>query len=194
MEKRSRFLGSIFPVETEAAAMETIRRLRTEHWDAGHNVYAYRIHGGAERYSDDGEPQGTAGMPILETLRRIGIEDALVVVTRYFGGILLGTGGLTRAYARAARDAVSAGGIAVQRLYQAGNVSCPYPLLTRVKQSLEAANGILQDIQYGAAVELSVLLPIAVADGFSQQICDLSSGTVSCKWLGKQSVPVKIEG
>ena len=97
VEKRSRFIGRIWNTETEEEALACIRAMREQHWDARHNVYAYLIRGGAMRYSDDGEPQGTAGMPVLEVLRGAELYNVCCVVTRYFGGILLGAGGLVRA-------------------------------------------------------------------------------------------------
>ena len=111
VEKKSRFIGRIWVTETEEEALDRIKEMRQQHWDATHNVYAYIIHDGPMRYTDDGEPQGTAGMPVLEVLRGQNLENVCCVVTRYFGGTLLGTGGLIRAYGRAARDAVQAAGI-----------------------------------------------------------------------------------
>lgn len=108
VEKKSRFIGRIWVTETEEEAIEHIKAMRQQHWDATHNVYAYVIHGGATRYSDDGEPQGTGGMPCLEVLKNAGLTDVVVTVTRYFGGILLGAPGLVRAYTKAAAEAVAA--------------------------------------------------------------------------------------
>ena len=101
VEKRSRFLGHIWLTQTEEEALQCIKKMREQHWDATHNVYAYLIKDGAMRYSDDGEPQGTAGIPVLEVLRKEGIYNVCCVVTRYFGGTLLGAGGLVRAYGKA---------------------------------------------------------------------------------------------
>ena len=93
VEKRSRFIGRVWRVESEAQALERLRETRERHWDATHNVYAYALHeGGIMRYSDDGEPSGTAGMPVLDVFRKAGVQDFCCVVTRYFGGILLGAG------------------------------------------------------------------------------------------------------
>ena len=102
--KRSRFIGRCFPVADEQEALRLLEQVRRQHWDATHNCYAYSVgvSGACARYSDDGEPSGTAGLPMMEALRRSGVTDALVVVTRYFGGILLGAGGLVRAYSAAA--------------------------------------------------------------------------------------------
>ena len=110
--QRSRFIGRSFPVESEAAALAILADIRKAHWDASHNCFAYRIgpDGGCARYSDDGEPGGTAGLPMMEVLKSRGLTDLLVVVTRYFGGILLGAGGLVRAYSRSAAAAIQAAG------------------------------------------------------------------------------------
>ena len=109
---KSRFIGRAFPVETEAEALEILERIRQKHYDATHNCWAYNLRGASplRRFSDDGEPGGTAGMPIMDTLIRSETENALIIVTRYFGGILLGSGGLVRAYSRSAADALSAAG------------------------------------------------------------------------------------
>ncbi len=108
-EKRSRFIGYCKPVSTEEEATAFIASIRSRHWDARHNVYAYSLReGNLRRYSDDGEPSGTAGMPVLDVLQKSGVTDVCVVVTRYFGGVLLGTGGLVRAYSQAARLGLNA--------------------------------------------------------------------------------------
>ena len=115
-EKRSRFIGWIKPVKTEEEAIEYINAIKSQHWDAKHNVYAYSLREGQiSRYSDDGEPQGTAGVPVLEVLTHSGVTDAVIVVTRYFGGILLGTGGLVRAYSHAASIALKSAGVVIMR-------------------------------------------------------------------------------
>ena len=109
VEKRSRFLGHVRPVESEEEAKAFIAAVKKEHYDARHNCWCYLIKDGPERYSDDGEPQGTAGIPMLEVLRREGVSNVVCVVTRYFGGVLLGSGGLFRAYTKSAKDALGAG-------------------------------------------------------------------------------------
>ena len=107
---RSRFIGRCFPVADEQEALARLEEVRKLHYDATHNCWAYNLRGGVMRFSDDGEPGGTAGMPIMDTLIRSNTQDALIVVTRYFGGILLGSGGLVRAYSRSASDALNASG------------------------------------------------------------------------------------
>ena len=111
VERKSRFIGTATPVSTQEEAIAFIDEMRSKYWDATHNVYAYILRDGTKRYSDDGEPQGTAGVPVLDVLQKEGLTDLCVVVTRYFGGILLGAGGLVRAYSHGAKIAVDAAGI-----------------------------------------------------------------------------------
>ena len=122
--QRSRFIGHIRPVENEEQALTLLKQTREKYWNANHNVYAYIIHGGATRYSDDSEPQGTAGMPVLDVLRKTGLENVLCIVTRYFGGILLGAGGLVRAYTKSASLAVDAAGISKKQVWVTVDVPC----------------------------------------------------------------------
>ena len=126
-EKRSRFIGHVWRVETEEEAREKIAQMKAKYYDARHNCWCYVIReGNITRYSDDGEPQGTAGQPMLEVFRREGVENVCCVVTRYFGGVLLGTGGLLRAYTRSAKDALAEAGLAVVRQWAETAVECPY--------------------------------------------------------------------
>lgn len=178
-EKRSRFIGYLFHVTEEKQALAQIAAIKAKHHDAKHNVYAYLIReNGAMRYSDDGEPQGTAGMPVLEVLRREGLTDVCCVVTRYFGGILLGAGGLTRAYAKAAKDVVAAVGVHVMRPFQTLSAACPYSLFERVKRSLAGSDGILLDAQYGAEIQLTLLLPQEKWESFAASLVELSGGSI----------------
>ena len=119
VEKKSRFIGHIWPTESEAEALARIEEMRKLHHDATHNVWAYLIKDGPVRFSDDGEPGGTAGMPTLQVLQRERLFNVTCVVTRYFGGILLGAGGLVRAYARGAKIAVDAAGKSMKRVWTA---------------------------------------------------------------------------
>ena len=179
VEKRSRFIGRIWLCETEAEALAELEKIRQKHWDASHNVHAYIIHDGPTRYSDDGEPGGTAGMPVLEVLRREGLENALCVVTRYFGGTLLGAGGLVRAYAKGAKAAVDAAGISYKRVWQQLKVPCSYKQLERMKQELEARGAQIAGIDYGAEVTIHALLPQADTGECIHRLVDVSNGTVS---------------
>ena len=126
VEKKSRFIGHVKPVTTEEEAQAFVAALKKQYWDATHNVYAYVLRSGARRFSDDGEPQGTAGMPTLDVLQKAGLTDCVVVVTRYFGGILLGAGGLVRAYSHGALLAAAAGEIVEMRPCTVVEAVCDY--------------------------------------------------------------------
>lgn len=192
-ERRSRFIGHVWVTETEEAALAHLKQMREKHWDATHNVYAYIIKDGPMRYSDDGEPQGTAGMPVLEVLRREKLFNVCCVVTRYFGGILLGAGGLVRAYARSAKDAVDAAGISVKRVWKQAELRLPYSLFERMKQELERSEGVLQDVEYAAEICMQVILPAANYEGYCARVTDLSGGKIAPKLLGEayRAFPVK---
>lgn len=133
VDKRSRFLGLVRPVGSEDEARTIIAACKKQYHDARHNCWCYLLRDGTERYSDDGEPQGTAGIPMLEVFRRAGVANVVCVVTRYFGGVLLGTGGLLRAYTAAAADALADAGISEVRRWLACEVSTPYALYEPVR-------------------------------------------------------------
>ena len=185
VEKRSRFLGQVRPVESEEEARAFVAAVKKEHYDARHNCWCYLLRGGPERYSDDGEPQGTAGIPMLEVLRREGVTNAVCVVTRYFGGVLLGAGGLFRAYTRCAKDALDAAGISVVRRWVAMDVPCSYAAAERFKQEVAAFDGAVEDVQYGAGVTLRALLPEERSEAFAARIFDVSGGAVTPKAAGE---------
>lgn len=193
VEKRSSFLGHVRFAETEDAAREFINDMKKKHYDARHNCWCYIIRGGAVRYSDDGEPQGTAGLPMLEVFRREGVENIVCVVTRYFGGVLLGTGGLLRAYTKSAKDALDAAGIAAVRRWVKLETVCPYSLLERMKTECMALEGAVSDVEYGADVRMSFLLPEAKAEAFCARVTELSAGQSSAKAVGEELMPVRVK-
>ena len=186
VEKKSRFIGRIWPVETEQEALEKIQTMKKQHYDATHNCWAYIIKDGAVRFSDDGEPGGTAGMPMLQVLQREGLFNVVCVVTRYFGGILLGAGGLVRAYTRGAKIAVDAAGKSMKRVWTALYVPCPYTYFERVKLEIEAFGGILRKSDFGAEVDLEILLPEDQTEPFLLRLTDMTSGTVEGMEIGKE--------
>ena len=186
IEKKSRFIGRLWPVETEEAALEKIQEMKKQHYDATHNCWAYIIHGGAVRFSDDGEPGGTAGMPMLQVLQREGLYNCVCVVTRYFGGVLLGAGGLVRAYTKGAKIAVDAAGKSMKRVWTVLYVPCPYTYYERVKLLTGACEGIIRTTDFGAEVELELLFPEALADTFLEKLTDLTAGTVEGMETGKE--------
>lgn len=179
VEKRSRFIGHVFHTETEEEALALLKQTREQHWDANHNVYAYIIKDGPTRYSDDSEPQGTAGMPVLEVLRREEVYNVLCVVTRYFGGVLLGAGGLVRAYAKAAKLGLDAAGLSMKRVWDSVEIPCPYNLFDRVKLELDGFEGLLQDTEYGADVTLHAMFPAARTADFLARLTGVTAGRVS---------------
>ena len=194
-EKKSRFIGRLWPVETEEAALEKIQQMKKQHYDATHNCWAYIIRDGAVRFSDDGEPGGTAGMPMLQVLQREGLFNCVCVVTRYFGGILLGAGGLVRAYTKGAKIAVDAAGKSMKRVWTVLYVPCPYSYYERVKLEVAAFGGIIRDTQFGAEVELEILTPQPKAQAFLDRILDMTSGTVEGMEIGQEyrAFPVEEE-
>lgn len=186
VEKKSRFIGRIWQAETEEDAQEKIRQMKKQHYDATHNCWAYIIRDGAVRFSDDGEPGGTAGMPILQVLQKEELYNAVCVVTRYFGGILLGAGGLVRAYARGAKIAVDAAGKSMKRVWTALYVPCPYTYYERVKLEAEAFGGIVHRTDFGSEVDMELLLPEGRAKPFLARLTDLTAGKVEAMELGQE--------
>ena len=178
VEKKSRFIGRIWLVETEEEALARIAEMKKQHYDATHNCWAYVIRDGAVRFSDDGEPGGTAGMPMIQVLQREGLFNVVCVVTRYFGGTLLGAGGLVRAYTKGAKIAVDAAGKSMKRVWSVLYLPCPYTYYERVKLEVEAFGGIIRDTQFGAEVELEILVAKNQAQPFLDRIIDMTSGTV----------------
>ena len=178
VEKKSRFIGRVWPVETEEEALEKIQEMKKQHYDATHNCWAYVIKDGPVRFSDDGEPGGTAGNPLMQVLQRENLYNVVCVVTRYFGGILLGAGGLVRAYTKGAKIAIDAAGKSMKRVWSVLYVPCPYSYYERMKLEVEAFDGILRDTQFGAEVELEILIAQPKAQAFLDRVVDMTSGTV----------------
>ena len=156
---RSRFICRSKPVSVESEALAYIDEIRKELWDATHNVWAYVLGDTRERYSDDGEPRGTAGIPVLDVIRKEGVRDAVVVITRYFGGIKLGAGGLVRAYTQGAKLALEAAGIVRRVPYLSFCVACGYTFAEKLKRELAARGYLLKDTEYLDNVRLSILIP-----------------------------------
>ena len=192
VEKRSRFLGHVRPVETEDEARAFVAEMKKKYYDARHNCWCYLLKDGPERYSDDGEPQGTAGIPMLEVFRREGVTNLVCVVTRYFGGVLLGAGGLFRAYTKSAKDALDAAGRSVVRRWVQLEIPCSYAALERYKQEIAAFDGAVAGMDYGAGVSIRALLPEERSEAFRARILDLSGGAVEPAVTGEslQAVPV----
>ena len=188
-EKRSRFISQLWRVETEAEARAHLEAVRKQYYDARHHCWCYLLNGGAVRYSDDGEPQGTAGQPMLNVFQRQCVTNVCCVVTRYFGGILLGAGGLTRAYTRGAKDALDAAGVCRVSLWTLWDVPCTYPLLERGKMDIAACGGVVRDTVYGAEVTLRAAFPAGGAESFVPRLTELSAGALEMAAAGEEYLP-----
>lgn len=190
VEKRSRFISHLWRVENEAEARARIEEMKKKYYDARHNCWCYLLkEGNAVRYSDDGEPQGTAGQPMLNVFQREAVVNVCCVVTRYFGGVLLGAGGLTRAYTRGAKDALDAAGIARMSLWTLWDVPSTYPLLERVKLEIAACGGVVRDAEYGAGVTLRAAFPAGSAQTFAKKLTELSAGGLAMTAAGEEFLP-----
>ena len=178
VEKRSRFIGHVWRAASEEEARARIEETRKKRYDARHNCWCYIIRNGPVRYSDDGEPQGTAGQPMLGVFQKEGVENVCCVVTRYFGGILLGAGGLVRAYTQSAKDALDAAGLSVVRRWVMFEVPCTYAQFEAMRREVLSFGGVVENVDYGADVVLSVLLPEERSEAYLARIRDVSAGTV----------------
>lgn len=178
VERRSRFIAYVRPVDTEAAALEYLNYIKQKHRDARHNVYAYVIReNNIMRYSDDGEPGGTAGMPVLDIIKKEGLCDIIVVVTRYFGGVLLGTGGLVHAYSAAAKAGITAAGIAEMVMCRKVIIECDYNLIGKVQYEIsEFDEAVCGETQYGETVSTEVYIPADKENNFVDRIKDKTNG------------------
>lgn len=181
-EKKSKFIGHICPVTTQEQAMAFIQEKKSEFWDATHNVYAYVLRDGQlRRYSDDGEPQGTAGMPVLDVLLKENLVDCCVVVTRYFGGILLGTGGLVRAYSHGSKIAVEAGGIVTMAMCSRLQICCDYTFYGRLSSLIPEMGGIVEQTEYADTVTVYCKMPSQLVEAFDAKLFDSSLGKYRSK-------------
>lgn len=160
-EKKSKFIATVKPVISEDEAHDFITGLKTKYWKASHNVYAYYIHGDSvlQKFSDDGEPPGTAGLPVLESVKKLGVRDVAVVVTRYFGGTLLGTAGLARAYGKAAAMGIEAAGIVKMRLCIETIIKMDYSLLGKVQSIICSKGYKVKETAYAGDVNMCLYVP-----------------------------------
>ncbi|NMA83720.1 MAG: YigZ family protein [Epulopiscium sp.] len=182
IERRSRFIATVAPVKTEAEAQQFIESLKKKYWDAAHNVFAYQIgeRNEIQRCSDDGEPSGTAGLPTLDMIRGEDLKDVVVVVTRYFGGTLLGTGGLVRAYGRSAKEGILAAQIVTKILYQRFEVFIDYNLMGKVQYEVLQNGYVIHDTLYTEEVTMIILVEYSQKERFEKQIIDWTSGQAKC--------------
>ncbi|MBQ8827850.1 MAG: YigZ family protein [Clostridia bacterium] len=178
-EKKSRFIGYVKPVSCEEEAIEFINRIKSKHSDARHNAYAYIVSCNGivnQRYSDDGEPQGTAGLPILEVLRRQEIINAVIVVTRYFGGILLGAPGLVRAYGKGDAAALDCVGSCKMSFCQPMDFTVDYSLYGKIQNFIEPLEIIKLPPEFGIDVTLRLVIPVGMCEYIEREITEITSG------------------
>ncbi len=193
-EKKSRFLAQAIPVESEDAAREALEEIRKTYWDARHHVFAYRvgIQTVTERFSDDGEPARTAGLPILDVIKGANVQNTLIVVTRYFGGTLLGTGGLVRAYTHSAKAALEEAGIMKKATYVRYTLAMSYPLLGKIQYGLTEAGYEIEAIEYEDSVSMQVLVREPDTQHFQHLVSELSDGKIQPLESGR-ALAAKVE-
>lgn len=186
IEKRSEFIGYIAPVKTNEDAVDFVNSVKAEHRKARHNVYAYILRdNNISRYSDDGEPQGTAGVPVLDVLRKRGLTDVCMVVTRYFGGILLGGGGLVRAYSHAASLACDAAHIMDMRLCHKLKISAEYTMYGKIAYILPNYDTITVNSDFGQSVSMEILVLSEILHSLIKELTEITNGTALIEDMGE---------
>lgn len=192
-EKRSKFIATLRHCESEAEAVAFIDEMRSKYWDAKHNVFAYSINKGNSRFSDDGEPHGTAGKPILDVINGNNVTDIAIVVTRYFGGVLLGTGGLVRAYSKSARDALDCGDLAEMIPCNILETECEYTDYQKLVSLIENSNGKLENSEYTDKVLVTYSLKAEDVQPFFEKLEESFSARLKAKITEEKILPIKIE-
>jgi uncharacterized YigZ family protein len=190
---KSRFIGYTMPIESEKDALDFIDKIKTEHRDATHNVYAYVLgeSNNVQKFSDDGEPSGTAGIPVLEVIKKEDLRNVVVVVTRYFGGIKLGAGGLIRAYTKGAKIGLEAGIIVEKVLHHKLKVRISYSLYGMMENFLNTQGYIVDDIQYDDAVNIYVYVKFSEVERFINTVRDMTSGNADIEDIGEEYISIK---
>lgn len=192
VEKKSKFISNVCPVDNEDDALAFLNKMRSQYSDATHNVYAYVIdENNIFRYSDDGEPQGTAGMPVLDTIRKEGLVDVAIVVTRYFGGTLLGTGGLVHSYGASARLGLIEAGIITRTLCNIVSVNVDYTLVGKMQHKISSDNYMLEDTIYDSEVTFLVCTLQEDTDKFIADIVNLTNARAICKIIDQKYIDIK---
>lgn len=184
VEKKSRFIGIAAPVSTVEEAAALVAQEKGKYYDARHWCYAYRLRNGFQKYSDDGEPQGTAGLPILDILQRKNMTDCIIIVTRYFGGTLLGTGGLVRSYSAAGNAALANAPLLNMKPYAVGSLTCDYNQYGRISPFIPQMEGIVVGSDFGEQVTLEFYLPAEKQEAFQKELTELSYGSVTAEFEG----------
>ena len=193
--EKSKFIGHATPVENEKDAIAFIEKIKTEHWSATHNVPAYIVgeNNEIQRYSDDREPSGTAGVPVLEVIKRENLKNVAIVVTRYFGGIKLGTGGLVRAYTRGAKIALQAAKIITKKLHKLIVATVDYTISGKVQNEILQNGYLIKETKYDDAVHFYVYVEVVFLDRFKNQITEWTSGRCSLNFVGEEYL-IEIDG
>lgn len=190
IERKSRFIGSCRPVKTEEEALAFIAAKKSRYWDASHNVYAYVLReGGVQRFSDDGEPQGTAGIPVIEALKKSGVVDAVVVATRYFGGVLLGGGGLIRAYSHTASIALAAAEKVRMKECLLLEAVCGYDQYGRVQGLVPESGGVVEDTEFLEQVTVRFRLEPCLREVLTRRLADATAGKGVLNEIGSGYYP-----
>jgi uncharacterized YigZ family protein len=192
-EKKSRFIAHVFPIHSEEQALQYIEQLRKQYWDARHNCHAFVLGANHEisRCSDDGEPSGTAGRPILEVLLGAGVHNVLVVVTRYFGGTLLGTGGLVRAYSAAAQAGLDASTILTKQFGRKAVIDADYNVVGKLQYIAAESSLTIEDTQYTERVVMTVLVPEEHREIFAGKVTEATAGQARIEWSEPVSFAVQ---
>lgn len=195
-EKKSRFIASVKPVDDEEEAISFINGLKTKYWDATHNVYAYSIGGNniVQRYSDAGEPSGTAGLPMLEVIKRMNIQNLVVVVTRYFGGTMLGAAGLIRAYGKSAASGIEKAGVVVKKLCKEVSVIIEYTLLGKLQSLLISEGYTIKDIVYEQDVRIIVFVCVDEVESFNNVVIEATNARAIIQIGGNTYITLDLDG
>ena len=189
IEKKSKFISHVMPVDNETDALEYLNKIRSEYPDATHNVYAYVIdENNIFRYSDDGEPGGTAGMPVLDTIRNMGLVDVIVIVTRYFGGTLLGTGGLVRAYSASAKEGLCESGIITRIMCDIISVKTEYDMVGKLQYHFANKGYTITDTVYENDVTFFVASPKSDTDRLIAELVEVTNGRVTTENIAEQYI------
>ena len=187
IEKKSRFIGYVKPVKTQEEAVSFINEIKSKHWDATHNVSAYVLReNNIQRSSDDGEPSGTAGVPVLDVLLKEGVVDACVVVTRYFGGTLLGAGGLIRAYSHSSKLALEAGGIITMAPCVIAEILVDYNFYDRANNLLSSYGANLENSEFAENIKLTFTIKESFYEAFNDELTDISQGKYKAEVVGRK--------
>lgn len=187
VEKKSRFIGYVKPVKTQNEAVDFINSIKSKHWDAAHNVYAYVLkENNIQRYSDDGEPSGTAGVPVLDVILKNELVDVCVVVTRYFGGTLLGAGGLVRAYSHGSKIAVESGNIITMAPCKILSVSVDYSFYERLNNLLNDFGANIESTDFSDKVNITFSIKEQSVNSLQEKLTDMSNGSYNLEKIGEK--------